>query len=159
MSARLLRVAFACLGVGAGVYLFVRPTAASFVPSALHLPVLSGSWMTSIFGPLPTALHVLALSLLTAMLLDTNARGARFAAASWTTINIAFEIGQHASVAPALLAVLPAHADGHGLLAGLHAYFSNGVFDPLDIAAAMLGGITALALMLRKPSTGEASCN
>lgn len=149
MNSRLLKLAIACLAVGASVYLFVRPAPVAFVPAALHLPLLANSWIAAISGSLPAAAHVLALSLLTAMLLDANARATTIAAATWTAIDVAFEVGQHASVAPVLLTLLPTSPDSFGLLAGLRAYFSTGVFDPLDIAGALAGGVIAWRLIAR----------
>lgn len=147
MNTRLLKLAITCLAVGASVYLFVRPAPVAFVPAALHLPLFANSWIAAISGSLPAAAHVLALSLLTAMLLNADTRATTIAAATWTAINVTFEVGQHASVAPVLLTLLPTSPDSFGLLATLRAYFANGVFDPMDIAGALAGGLAAQRLI------------
>lgn len=149
MNTRLLKLAITCLAVGASVYLFVRPAPVWFVPSAVHLPLFADSWLAAVGGSLPAAAHVLALSLLTAPLLGANARAATIAAAIWTAVNVAFEVGQHASVTPLLLTLLPTTPDTFGPLTALRAYFLNGVFDPLDIAGALAGGAIARRLIAR----------
>lgn len=147
MNARLMKLALLCLAVGACVYLFVRPAPVWFVPSALHAPLLAHPWITAIGGFLPAAAHVLALSLLSAPLLSANARAATLAPASWALINVAFEIGQHASVSPLLLRILPQRFDDIWLLDQLHPYFTHGTFDPLDIGGALAGALVARFLI------------
>lgn len=142
-----MTLALACLAVGVCVYLFVRPTPVWFVPSPLHAPLLAHSPIGSMLGFLPVTAHVIALSLLTATTLGARARAATLAPAIWALINVAFEIGQHASVSPLLLRILPQRFAEIWLLDQLRPYFAQGTFDPLDIAGALAGALVARILI------------
>lgn len=147
MNKRALTLAFLFLALGASIYLFVRPAPVWFVPSSLHNPLLAHSSIGAILGSLPVLAHVLALSLLTATALGTHVRAAIVAPTFWALVNVAFEIGQHASVAPLLLRALPQRFEELWLLDQLRPYFANGTFDPLDIAGALAGALVARFLI------------
>ena len=147
MNARLMKLALISLAVGACVYLFLRAAPVWFVPSALHAPLLAHSSIGPMFGFLPVTTHVIALSLLTAAALGATSRSATVAPAIWALINVAFEIGQHASVSPLLLRILPQRFDDIWLLDQLHPYFTHGTFDPLDIVSALAGALVAQFLI------------
>ncbi len=98
-------------------------------------------------GWLPSLLHPLAFGLMTAAVLPPR-RAAQFVAvAAWMLVNIAFEIGQHPTVAPLLADALLDQADPGPVARALAAYFRQGRFDPLDIAAAV-GGAALAAVWL-----------
>jgi hypothetical protein len=147
-------VALLCLGVA--IYALARATPVWFLPPPLHAPGLP-AMLTRLTGALPTFAHTAALSLLTASLLGGPALRAYAACAAWTATNILFEIGQHASVRVRLVAQLPSWFDQTWLLDQTRSYFLNGSFDYQDIVAALLGGGTALLVILKTRYRGERS--
>ena len=128
-AAALFMGGIAVLAIGMLVYLLERPAdSVLFLPAALslfdgqtHLSPLLG-------GPLPSFLHGMAFSLMTAALLGPGPRKAALACAFWAAINILFEFSQHAVIAKFL---------GGGMA---------GTFDPLDILAVLLGALAAFGL-------------
>lgn len=120
----------AVLAIGMLVYSLERPAdSVLFLPAALslfdgqtHLPPLLG-------GPLPSFLHGMAFSLMTAALLGPGPRKAALACAFWVAINILFEVSQHTAIAK---------FSGVGMA---------GTFDPLDILAVLLGALAAFLFM------------
>jgi hypothetical protein len=119
-------------------------THAWLIPSE---PALAGRHL---FGPLalwlPSFVHVFAFSLFTAAVLPPQRRLADAACVVWAAVNLLFEIGQHPRLQP-LLSELP--------WAPLARYFRQGVFDPGDIAAALLGALAAALVLRRVPGTRE----
>jgi hypothetical protein len=91
-------------------------------------------------GALPTLLHVLAFGLLTAVLLPARSMARTLACIAWGVVNGLAECAQHPGlqilVQPALTPWPP-----------LARYLAQGRFDPLDLGAALLGTLLALALL------------
>jgi hypothetical protein len=103
----------------------------------------------------PDVIHVTAMSLLTAGVLGGSLRVAWAAALAWVSTDIVFELGQHELLRVYLIGTVPEWLERVWLVDRTRNYFLNGTFDAMDIAAAVLGGATALAI-LRRTSTGEA---
>lgn len=129
---------------GLAYYWLARPSGSAMFLSLLpasatgETPVLVSRWL----GWLPTFAHVFAFALLTTLVLGR--RHLVFACLLWGAINALFECGQ----------ALPADIIQHlPDLFNLHAYFSRGVFDPLDLGACVTGAWAAWALI----RTGESS--
>ena len=128
-TAGLFMAGIAVLAVGVLVYSLERPAdSALFLPAALslfdgqtHLPPLLG-------GPLPSFLHSMAFALMTMALLGPGPWNAMLACVAWAAINILFEFSQHALFVKIL---------GVGMA---------GIFDPLDLMAALLGALAAFGL-------------
>lgn len=146
-GARLSGLAGAALLLGLVVYLADRPAG-----SALLIPAIAALRTGPLFGDaagwLPSFVHVFALSLLSASVWPRRAGGPPYAAcALWWVIDVAFEAGQHAGLAGAL--VWASHrALGDGALASaLTGYFARGRFDPADVAAATAGALAAAAVL------------
>lgn len=144
------------IALGASLYAFARSATAWGLPAELHFPFLEG-WLGRFGGCAPTFIHVAAMSLLTAGVLGGTARVAWVAALAWVSTDIVFELGQHELLRVHLIGAVPEWLERAWLIDRTRSYFLNGTFDAMDIAAALLGGLTALALMLRQPSTGEES--
>jgi hypothetical protein len=139
---------------GVALYAIVRSsTLWGFLPD-LHLPGLE-EWLGRAGGSAPTFFHVAAMSLLTAGVLGGTTRLAWGAALTWISTDIVFELGQHELLRVYLIGSVPEWLERVWLVDRTRSYFLNGTFDAMDIVAAVLGGFTALALMLQKPSTGE----
>jgi hypothetical protein len=145
-ASRFIIVALALLALGVAVYAGERPTAAWFLPSALHFPHQLPPALRLLAGWLPSLLHVAALSLATIALLGRSRIACVVACGSWTSINVLFEIGQHPHVAALLSATF--HEQRGWLLDTLSAYFRRGTFDHADLGAAVGGGGLAYALSL-----------
>lgn len=104
------------------------------------LPVISG-W-------LPSLLHTLAFGLLTAAAMPRRRAWRLGAVAAWAVVNVAFEIGQHPTIASTLTNALLDRAEPGLVVQALAAYVHYGRFDPNDIAAAVAGAAVAAASLL-----------
>ena len=102
-------------------------------------------WFGAVGGWLPSFVHPFAFSLFTAALRAPGARPAYLACAAWGLVNVAFELGQHPRVGPALAAHLQAAFGPTGVGRALADYFTLGRFDPADLAAATAGALAAAA--------------
>lgn len=138
-GAMLFLAGLAALAAGALVYMLERPAdSVLFLPAALSL-YDGGAWLPpALGGALPSFLHTMAFALMTAALLPAMVRARLAACAVWASIDILFEAAQH----PLLVATV-----GTGM---------PGIFDPLDMAAALAGG-TAAFVASRKICSGERS--
>ncbi len=112
------------LALGVLVYTLDRPTGSvAFLPAGM---VYDSGILGPLAGPLPTFLHAMAFSLMTAAFLDPTWRARLAASGVWVAVNWLFEVAQH----PAFMEIT-----GIGI---------PGAFDPLDLLAALLGAATAL---------------
>jgi hypothetical protein len=126
------------------VYLFDRlPGSAYFLPAPWSLFAGGPFTFGGLGGWLPGFAHVYAFGLLTAMLLGTTRRAAVSGCALWWLIDSLFEIGQHPSLSPYLVAATPAWFGGIPFLENTGAYFAHGTFDYVDLAAIALGALAA----------------
>lgn len=121
---------FAVLAAGALFYVLERPAdSALFLPPALSLNDGHGHLPPALGGALPTFLHTLAFPLMTAALLPPTIRARFGGCGAWAAIETMFEAAQHPLVAKTF---------GAGMA---------GIFDPLDVIAALGGAATAFLLM------------
>jgi len=145
-TAALLALAGLALALGATVYLTDRPAGQALLIPPVAL--LSGRHLFGSVGDwLPSFVHPLAFSLISAVLLAPRRRWQWGACAFWFAVNAAFEIGQHPQVRGPLAAAL---RDGLGegpAARALENYFLRGLFDAVELAAAALGAAAA-ALVL-----------
>ena len=140
----LLTLAGSALLLGVAVYVFGRPPGSAwFLPAAWSLAG-SAHRFGSVAGQLPEFLHVFAFSLLTAAVLPATRRAAWVSCAAWWLIDSLFELGQHPKLSPMLAATTSGLKD-IPLLCNTPAYFTRGVFDPLDLLAIAVGALAAAA--------------
>lgn len=126
----LFMAGFAMLAAGALVYSLDRPAdSLLFLPAILSLHDGQAYLTPALGGPLPTFLHTMAFSLMTAALMAPTLRARLAACGVWVAVNWLFETAQH----PALLEIT-----GIGM---------PGAFDLLDMLAAPAGAAAALLLM------------
>ena len=125
--AGLFALGLGVLVLGVAVYVLDRPVGSvGFLPARLG----HGSGLLGPFaGPLPTFLHTLAFSLMTAALIAPSLRARLAACGVWAAVNGLFEAAQY-----------PAFRDITGI--GM-----PGAFDPLDLLAAAIGAVAAFLLM------------
>lgn len=134
-------IAAAALGAGSLVYLLDRsPGNVYFLPLAWGSGY--GSWFGALSGVLPAFLHVYAFILLTAAVVSARARVLSICL-FWLGIDTLFELGQHATLAPALAAALPARFEQIPMLERSVGYFLHGTFDPWDLTAILVGTLAA----------------
>lgn len=100
---------------------------------------------TEIFGSAPSLLYTLALGLFVGACAATP-NGARLHCLAWLGLSLILEFSQHPSIAEPLSGYL-ATAFPDSSWQALLPYWTRGVFDPLDLAATLLGGMIALALL------------
>jgi hypothetical protein len=135
---------------GTSVYLIARPASDAFMLPHFSVEMSSASrhWVALLAGSLPTFSHTIAFSLLTAVLALPGRRGALFACLLWLVIEVLFEVGQASLIAIWLGGVLPAWFEHVPILDHMGSYFLGGTFDPLDLAAAVLGTAVAYCILL-----------
>lgn len=145
----LASVALFAIAIGVAVYALARPQAAMFLPSGWHRPLAQGMPWWFIAG-LPTFVHGLAMPLLIAAVAGARRHRTLFAiSAAWVAVEVVFEAAQHAVLRDALLALDRAQVPVTGWLAPLAGYLRAGTFDVIDIAAALLAGGVAFAILVR----------
>lgn len=141
-----LVAALVCLLVGALIYVLARPTPAWFLPVALHTPQEVGNNWQFLVGSAPTFLHVVAFSLLTAIVQGGGRMTAALSCVGWTSVNLLFELGQHPLASQVLTRHIPIGLDQFWLLDRVRPFFERGSFDPNDLCAALLGGAFAYVI-------------
>ncbi len=152
-EATLLGAAAAALAVGLLVYLADRPAGTAWLlppvgtPHGLPSLGAAAAW-------LPSAVHVFAFALLSALVLPPHRLLGTTACAGWVLVDMLFELGQHRAIAAPLSQWLQAHLPSQ-LAQPLARYFLAGTFDPADLAAAVLGGAMAWLVIRRTDGTTE----
>ena len=136
--------------LGMVVYLFNRPAwQFTLLPDFLFTQWVSGGMADQFGGSLPSFLHVLGFSVLSAGIIATSKKGYRLICGLWSLINISFEILQ------ADIFLMPEEiyrqevTVGHSLFVWLQDYARNTVFDFYDLLAILLGAICAYRVLTR----------
>ena len=125
--ARLFVLGLGAAALGVAVYALDRPVGSvAFLPAGL---VFDSGILGPFGGPLPTFIHAMAFSLMTAALLAPTLYARLAACGVWVAANWLFEAAQH-----------PAFTEMTGI--GM-----PGTFDPLDMVAAPLGAAMAFLFM------------
>ena len=137
-----LKIAFAALAAlltGIVIYLVDRGADAYFLSGLQGI----SSQLPPLFGQLgqqlPSALHVYAFILLTVICLPRGPGYLLTACLGWLAIEWLFEFAQHPLLQQPVTALVPEWFDGIPLLEAGRGYFIGGRFDPLDLAAAVVG--------------------
>jgi len=132
-----LLVAIGCGALSAGVLVYLTDRHGT----------RTGPVFGSIGQWLPSGVHALAFSLFTAAALGRGAARRRGACAAWCTINLAFEVGQHAAFKPHWAAALHAAAGDWPVAGPVLRYLLAGTFDVGDLLAIVLGALAAGLLL------------
>ncbi len=145
--------AAAALALGLLVYVGDRVAGSAWLLP--YAGALRGHHGMGIVTPwLPSAMHAFAFALLSAALLPARAALRNLSCVGWVIVDLAFEAGQQASVAPSLSAALEASLPA-SLAQPLARYFVGGTFDPADLAGTLLGGAAAWLLLRRTDRSRE----
>jgi hypothetical protein len=149
-------VALGGLALAIGVLVYQTDRAASRAPliPGIHLP-LRGPLFGALGQWLPSFVHPFAFSLFTAAALSPGPVSARRACVAWCVLNIAFELGQLRPVAAVLAEAMRGPLGGTPAVKLLTNYFLRGTFDLGDIVAAVLGALTAAAVLNHLQPTTE----
>ncbi len=135
--------------IGTLVYLIDRP--AETAPFFTNMSV--AHWVPNAFGPigrsLPTFTHVFAFSIFTATWLGCRRRSTAYACLVWCLIDLSFEFGQHAAVAPYLFEWVPDSFENFPILRHADGYFAAGTFDAADVMSIVFGAVTAYLVTIR----------
>jgi hypothetical protein len=130
--------------VGVLVYLIARPrTISAFFPEAIRIAAPMPHGLRSLLGPVPTFVHVLAFSVMSAAFVGRTYTRQLLLCVGWAAIEVVFELAQYPLVRDRLLRV--------SLLSSMpfiRSYLAGGTFDCADILAAIFGASLA-GLFLR----------
>jgi len=135
---------------GSLVYLVDRPPDQTYFLYSSSIDISLYSALPNLFGPignsLPAFIHVFSFIVITAGLISYRNRGYLIICLWWLLVDCAFELGQRFSswslkMIPDWFARLP-------FLENTEAFFLQGTFDSLDLAAITLGSIIAYFVLL-----------
>lgn len=143
---KLTGVGFLALALGALIYVVVRPEGSSHLSQVLSFPI-SGLTYIPFVNNLPSFFHVFSFSFVTVAILGQR-KYVLLSCLGWLTVNLLFELGQHALVKQFL-------AQHFTLSPWLENYFQRGTFDALDIAFSSLGAVVASWAIWQKKQEGE----
>jgi len=134
--------------LGSIFYVFFRPaTYVYFLPDSFLNYQITNYYVLILSGSLPSFIHVLAFSLVTAGFLPKT-KHIWLVCLFWVVINIIIEIAQHAIVYPMVRGNIP-QWENIPILENVKYYFARGTYDPVDLLFTILGGLFAF-LILKK---------
>lgn len=144
-----------------GLYVCLRPEGSAYLlPTALwHSIAVSPYWRT-VTGSVPSFAHAFAFGIMTALLLPPRRAWIWSACIAWGLVDTVFEIAQMPLLANVVSARLPAFFDQVPVLDHLGRYLTGGTFDPMDVAAAVVGamfGGQSLTLALRRHERNQSA--
>ena len=148
--------AVGALALGVFVYFLDRdPQQVYLLRDLLRLPLLASPIFGSIGAFLPTFTHVFAFILLSIAALAPNKRGTLFICLGWFVFALASELAQYPSLAPYVIAAVPAWFDRVPVLANTVDYFRHGTFDLRDVLSIIVGTLAAWLMASWASRTGR----
>lgn len=143
-EASLVRIAFTALAAGLAVYLLARPAGTlCCLPHWLYLDHSTGEGLTRLGGQLPAFLHTYAFILLSAAATAPWPCLTIPICAFWCLLEGLCEIGQTAAVSAVINGLVDTQSVNFPLADRIVNYFVAGRFDPFDLLAIMMGGLSA----------------
>lgn len=140
-------VGIVALSLGGAIYVLIRPADSLILFSALSLssaPGMLSHQSSFLWGSLPSLLHVLAFSLITASAVPRQSkRHVALVILFWVAVNVLFELGQTSTGK-----TMASELNLAMYCKPLFAYFMNGTYDVNDILLAVFGGAAAYPLIL-----------
>ncbi|MFC1844112.1 hypothetical protein ACFLZ5_04920 [Thermodesulfobacteriota bacterium] len=96
---------------------------------------------------LPTFIHVVAFTLMTAGIIARQKRGYVIACLFWFAVDFLFEVGQ--GLDTIIIQIIPDWFSGFAFLENSKSYFLQGRFDSLDLFSIALGSLTAYIILIK----------
>ena len=155
---RQLWIGFSVLVLGTLFYLFFRSAEHTYFLQFFSLTPYRIEYLPStlalIRNSLPTFIHVLAFSLLTAGLVARQKRGYVLVCLAWFINDVFFEIAQ--AFGEIIIPVIPEWFSSFLFFENTKNYFLHGRFDYLDLLSIVLGSVAAyIFLVLTVERNGE----
>jgi hypothetical protein len=102
---------------------------------------------------LPTFIHVLAFSLMTAAFVARRRKGYAIVCLFWFAIDVLFELGQ--SFGDMIIPAIPSWFSNFLFLENTGDYFLHGRFDYLDLLSIALGSLAAYIILIKTKGEEE----
>ena len=151
VNTRQLSIGFSILVLGALFYFFFRSAEHTYFLRFFGLNPYSITYLPSILiaigNSLPTFIHVLAFSLITAGFVATQKRGYAFVCLAWFVIDLLFEFAQ--AFGEVIILVVPDWFSNVLFLENTRNYFLHGRFDYLDLLSIALGSVAAYMFLIK----------
>lgn len=151
VNTRQLCIGLSILALGTLFYFFFRSAEHTYFLRFFGLNPYRIEYLPPILvfigNSLPTFIHVLAFSLLTASLVATQKRGYALVCLAWFIIDILFELAQ--AFGEAIISVVPEWFSNIVFLQNTRIYFLKGRFDYLDLFSITLGALVAYFFLLK----------
>lgn len=143
------------LSLGIITYIAFRPSGqATWIPEMISLDWSKFQIIVKIGNSIPSFLHILSFSLLTAGIMAQNKKNYMIICFTWFFINLLFEFLQANTVFTLLNSVSDNHDKLNPLLQWLKNFSMYGVFDPKDIIALIIGAIIAYIVLIKSNKGG-----
>ena len=151
VNTRQLIVGLSVLIFGVLFYYFFRSAEHTYFLKYLgsnhYLKGFLPSLFVTVGNSLPTFIHVLAFTLMTASLITSQKRGYAVVCFSWFMIEVLFELGQ--GLDNIMIQIIPDWFSNIIFLENTKSYFLQGRFDCLDIISITLGSIVAYIILIQ----------
>ncbi len=144
--------AILALLMAVAVYLFTRLSPPALLEPFQITNSLLGA-QPDIFGSAPSLFYTLSIGLLIGVFVSTSANG-RLHCLIWIGLALCLEISQAPIIARPLASWLSATLP-NSVWELFGPYWINGVFDPFDLLATMIGGAIAFAALTYLPREGK----
>lgn len=155
-SAKRFALGLGSLAIGSLIYLLARPPwQAPLLTSALPLLRLPAPTYASFIDNLPSFLHTFAFILLFASVAKSSRRGYAKTCLLWMCVEVVFEVCQGSIVKAWIQSSGIYNPKGGEFSDALLAACFSGTFDVADLAAIILGGVVAFALLSISDTRGK----
>jgi hypothetical protein len=158
INTRQLIIGSSVLFGGALFYYFFRSAEHTyflkFLGNSHHLKDFLPPLLAIFENSLPTFIHVVGFTLMTASIIAKQKRGYAAVCLAWFAIDVLFEIGQ--GIDKMIIQIIPNWFSNFLFLENTRNYFLQGRFDYFDLLSIVLGSIIAYNVLIKtKEEKGE----